>query len=133
LNQRIGWGYGVSGSNFRNVHTTNGGDTTFLVGLQQISSELPNYFKLFQNYPNPFNPVTKIKYQIISNNSNVELTVFDITGKQIIELVKQKQNVGSYEVDFSGYGYSFGVYFYKLTVNYRKEVFTETKKMILIK
>jgi photosystem II stability/assembly factor-like uncharacterized protein len=62
INLRNGWAYstGLGG-----IHTTNGGDTTFLVGIQQASAEVPKQFKLFQNYPNPFNPKTNIKYQII--------------------------------------------------------------------
>ncbi|NOS84716.1 MAG: T9SS type A sorting domain-containing protein, partial [Ignavibacteria bacterium] len=65
--------------------------------------------------------------------SNVKLIVYDIQGKQKTELVNQKQTAGTYEVDFSGSNYSSGVYFYKLIVNSGKEVFTDTKKMVLIK
>ena len=40
------------------------GDTSFLVGVNQISKEMPSSFSLYQNYPNPFNPTTKIKFSI---------------------------------------------------------------------
>ena len=99
------------------------------VGIMPISNSIPFEYKLEQNYPNPFNPVTKIKYQIIKNNSIVRLTVFDITGKQIAELVKEKQNAGYYEVAFEAGNLSSGIYFYKIIT----EKFTETKKMVLVK
>jgi hypothetical protein len=65
--------------------------------------------------------------------SNVKLVIFDIQGKQITELVNQKQSAGTYGVDFSGSGLSSGVYFYKLTLTSAKEVFTQTKRMLLVK
>lgn len=99
------------------------------VSINPISNNLPDKYKLEQNYPNPFNPGTKISYQIIKNNSNVRLTVFDITGKQVAELVNEKQNAGYYEIAFEAGDLSSGIYFYKLIT----ENFTETKKMVLVK
>ncbi|MBZ0202069.1 MAG: T9SS type A sorting domain-containing protein [Ignavibacteria bacterium] len=114
------------------IHTTNGGDTTFLTGLQQLSNEIPKNFKLFQNYPNPFNPNTKIGFQIPDFGS-VTLKVFDITGKELAVLVDKELRTGTYEVDWNAADFSSGVYFYKLTVTTGKEVFRETKRMVLIK
>ncbi len=135
LNKTIGWGFGIiNNSNIcSNIHTINGGDTTFLVGLQQVSSQVPKDFMLFQNYPNPFNPKTNIKYSVKRETSNVKLIVYDIQGRVVTVLVNQKQNAGTYEIDFSGNGYASGVYFYKITVQTGKEVFSETKKMLMIK
>lgn len=130
VNKRNGWAFSVG---LGGIHTTNGGDTTFLVGVQQVSSQVPKQYELFQNYLNPFNPKTNIRYSVKSQTSNVKLIVFDILGKQIAELVNQKQNAGTYEVDFDGSNLSSGVYFYKLTVTTGKEVFIETKRMVLIK
>ena len=61
------------------------------------------------------------------------MIVYDITGREISTLVNEVQNTGTYEVDFSGTGYSSGVYFYKLIITAGKEVFTETKKMLMLK
>lgn len=133
ISRSTGWVYNTT----RGIHTTNGGDTTFLVGLQQISIQVPKDFKLFQNYPNPFNPKTNIKYSVMSKvkgqMSNIKLSIYEITGKEITVLVNQKQNAGTYEVDWNATGYSSGIYFYKITVVNRKEVFSETKKMLMIK
>jgi photosystem II stability/assembly factor-like uncharacterized protein len=125
INKNTGWAY----NNTVGIHTTNGGDTGWLTGIKQISNGIPKEFKLYQNYPNPFNPLTKIKYQIPSNKY-VNLIVFDITGKQVIDLVNRKQTAGTYEVDFSGTTYSSGVYFYSLIIDGKV---IDSRKMILIK
>ncbi|MBI5403263.1 MAG: T9SS type A sorting domain-containing protein [Ignavibacteriae bacterium] len=98
-----------------------------LIGIQNITSSIPNYFSLSQNYPNPFNPATNIKYQI-ANNKFISLKVFDILGKEIESLVNEKQSAGTYEVNWNGSQYPSGVYFYRLVT----DGFTDTKKMILI-
>jgi len=98
------------------------------IGIELISSEVPNKYNLYQNYPNPFNPTTKIKYQI-AKSSDVKLIIYDITGKEVDILVNEKQSLGIYEVDFNGSNCASGVYFYKLET----ETFSETKKMVLVK
>ncbi|HEY5534030.1 MAG TPA: T9SS type A sorting domain-containing protein [Ignavibacteria bacterium] len=103
-------------------------DLSEIIGMQNISTEIPSGFSLSQNYPNPFNPVTKIKFDI-PKSSNVKLTVYDITGKEISILANQKVSTGSYEVEFNGENNPSGVYFYRLTT----DEFSETKKMILMK
>jgi len=110
------------------VHTTDGGGSLIL-GINQTSTEIPTEYNLYQNYPNPFNPTTIIKYQII-NTKEVRLVVYDIQGKLITELVNQKQNAGTYEVDWNGSGYASGIYFYSLIVDGNLK---DTKRMVLIK
>jgi photosystem II stability/assembly factor-like uncharacterized protein len=97
-----------------------------LEGKVEILSPLK--FNLAQNYPNPFNPETNIKYQI-TNNSYVDLKVYDILGKEVSTLVSEFKTAGYYDVKFSGNNLSTGVYFYKLKVNN----FISVKKMLLIK
>jgi hypothetical protein len=83
------------------------------VGINQISSEVPNTYKLFNNYPNPFNPVTKIKFQI-PKAGIVELKIFDITGKTVTTLVNGILNNGVYEITFDASSLSSGIYFVKM-------------------
>ncbi|MCY7361597.1 MAG: T9SS C-terminal target domain-containing protein, partial [Ignavibacteria bacterium] len=71
-----------------------------VIGINQISSNIPNNFSLKQNYPNPFNPNTIINYQL-QKFSNVSLKVYDVLGNEVSTLVNQKQNAGSYEVGFN--------------------------------
>jgi photosystem II stability/assembly factor-like uncharacterized protein len=107
-----------------------------LVGIQNISTEIPSGFSLSQNYPNPFNPVTKIKFELPSGfplgaygNDKVVLKVFDITGREIATLVNESLKPGTYEVTFNGSNYASGVYFYQM----RSGDFTAAKKLILLK
>lgn len=98
------------------------------VGLNTISNNTPENFELKQNYPNPFNPVTKIRFSI-PKQSNVKLSVFDVTGKEAARLVDNTINAGTYEYDFNASVLPSGTYFYRLTAG----DYSETKKMILIK
>jgi len=91
----------------------------------------PN-FNLGQNYPNPFNPSTIISYSV-PKSGFVELKVYDILGNEIITLVNQFQEAGSYEVTFdtqnSILGVPSGLYIYSLSANGN----TISKKMLLLK
>ncbi len=86
-------------------------------------------FSLLQNYPNPFNPVTKIKFQM-PKGGFVNLMIYDITGRQIKDLVGQFRTSGTHESDFSGSGLSSGVYYYSLLVDGER---IDTKKMVMVK
>ncbi|NLT50467.1 MAG: T9SS type A sorting domain-containing protein, partial [Ignavibacteria bacterium] len=91
-------------------------------------------FSLSQNYPNPFNPSTMINYQI-PMNSNVNLKIFDILGREVITLVNEHKPAGSYTVEWNGTnsaGKQVGnsVYFYQLKAS---DGFVETKKMLLLR
>jgi photosystem II stability/assembly factor-like uncharacterized protein len=126
VNKDTGW---VCGKNGLILKTTTGGITS----VNNIKSKLPDKFALFQNYPNPFNPVTKIKYDLKkefrSQELEVKLSIFDILGRKIKDLVNERLQPGTYEVTFDGSNLPSGVYFYKLTAGN----FTETMKMLMIK
>ncbi|OGC76992.1 MAG: hypothetical protein A2145_03620 [candidate division Zixibacteria bacterium RBG_16_40_9] len=81
-------------------------------------SSLPKTFKLFGNFPNPFNALTQIKYYL-SQDGQVELTVFNLLGKKVIVLVNERQTKGEKIVfwdgrDELGTDVASGIYFYKL-------------------
>lgn len=112
-------------------NTNNGGrifKRTFLIGIQQISTEIPNNYSLSQNFPNPFNPATNIKFQI-PKSSSVKLIVYDIVGREVATLVSERLRAGAYQADWNASNYPSGVYFYKLIT----DEYSETKKMVLIK
>jgi hypothetical protein len=107
--------------------------TYSLIGVQNISTEVPSSYSLLQNYPNPFNPKTKIKFEIpktgLEGYTDVSIKVYDILGREVVVLVNEKLRPGTYETEFDGTNFSSGVYFYVLrTGNY-----FETKKMVLLK
>lgn len=98
-----------------------------LTGISN-NNEIPEKFELSQNYPNPFNPSTKISFSI-PKLELVNITVYDITGKETAVLVNENMNAGSHEVTFNASGLSSGIYFYTI----RATGYTSTKKMILAK
>ncbi len=62
-------GFGGFFGNFRNAETDDPMIRATalmpnLVGITQISTEVPDVYSLSQNYPNPFNPSTKINFSI---------------------------------------------------------------------
>lgn len=97
-------------------------------GIYQFSSEIPKEFKLYNNYPNPFNPSTKIRFDI-PKNSNVRITIYEISGRQIENLINENLSAGSYELTWIAYNLSSGVYFYRI----ESENFTNVKRMLLVK
>lgn len=110
---------------------SNGGISRFgqpILGVNNISNEIPSSFSLSQNYPNPFNPVTKINFAL-PKSGMVTLKVYDILGKEVASLINEVKAAGTYSFDFDASSFTSGVYFYKLESN----GFTDIKKMMLVK
>jgi Secretion system C-terminal sorting domain len=99
-----------------------------VVGVESNNSVIPTSFTLSQNYPNPFNPTTKINFTLPSPN-NVKITVYDITGKRIADLLNQQLDAGSHTVDFNAANLASGTYIYRIQAGN----FVEAKKMVLLK
>ncbi|MBN2414158.1 T9SS type A sorting domain-containing protein [candidate division KSB1 bacterium] len=101
--------------------------------INQIKQNRPFDFSLSQNYPNPFNPVTTLSYRL-DKTGVVELSVFDINGKQIKTLVNTTQTDGFHSVVWDGTNnqntpVASGIYIYKLDFG----GLTLSNKMILVK
>ncbi len=96
------------------------------VGISQNNQ--PVLFSLSQNYPNPFNPVTRIKYSL-PDNMNINITVYDVSGKEVSVLVNEFKYAGNYEASFDAANFASGVYFYKIKAG----DFADVKKMTLLK
>jgi hypothetical protein len=60
----------------------------------------------------------------------VELTVYDLLGKEITRLVDTRQPSGTYRLEFDASDLSSGVYIYRLRVNNKAVL---SRKMILLK
>jgi hypothetical protein len=106
------------------------------MGLEKIElvfNNVPRTFTLHQNFPNPFNPVTTLRYDLPSDDY-VTLTVFDMLGREVIQLVSATQGAGFKSVqwdatDSMGRPVSGGVYLYQI----RAGEFVQTKKMVVLK
>ncbi len=118
--------YLVAGTHGRSMYKI---DLTQVVGISSNTSEVPGGFDLYQNYPNPFNPSTKISYKLQSS-SYIELSVYDITGKLISNLVSKQQSAGIHETEFDANNLSSGVYFYALSADGKQ---IGVKRMTLLK
>ncbi|NQV40733.1 MAG: right-handed parallel beta-helix repeat-containing protein [Candidatus Marinimicrobia bacterium] len=95
--------------------------------------EAPQTFMLSQNYPNPFNPMTHIRYSL-PENGDIRLVIYDLLGREVIELVNDFRNVGNYEttwygINKNGEQVSTGVYFARLEADRNVDVI----KMLFLK
>jgi hypothetical protein len=99
-----------------------------LVSVESETSTIPESFSISQNYPNPFNPSTKIKFALPSTE-NVKIIIYDITGRQVKELLSQNLTTGTHTVDFDASGLASGTYIYRIIAGN----FVESKKMVLLK
>ena len=99
-----------------------------IFGIIKINEAVPENYMLRQNFPNPFNPSTNIQFSIPAAGE-VFLSVYDINGKRVCDLVNGYKTAGTYLADFNGESFSSGIYLITLkTIDY-----SDTKKMILIK
>lgn len=98
--------------------------------LTEIKKEIPVLlrYSMQQNYPNPFNPSTTIKYSI-PEKTFVELSIYDILGKRVMNLINEEKPAGEYLIDFNARSLASGVYYYQI----KTAKYTSTKKMLLIK
>lgn len=74
---------------------------------------VPDEFALIQNYPNPFNPSTQIDYQL-PVDARVNLTVYDMLGRQVAVLVNEQMRAGYYSITFNARNLASGMYIYRL-------------------
>ena len=100
---------------------------------EEYSEKIPKSFSIIQNYPNPFNPNTIIRYNV-PIASRVNITIYNVKGEIINNLVDQYQMAGNKFVNWnatnsSGQTVPAGVYLYKIVAG----DFTQSKKMMFLK
>lgn len=96
--------------------------------IDPISANIPAAFKLSQNFPNPFNPVTSIRFDV-PKSSFVKISVYDVMGREVENLVNQQLKAGEYLVKWDAVKFSSGIYFYSIAA----DGYQITNKMILTK
>ena len=105
-----------------------------LVNLSVIDNSFtPENFNLYQNYPNPFNSFTKIKLDI-KNKVNIELNIYDLSGKMIKQVFGGPKNAGTHIFSWNSKNnmsvdVASGVYIYEL----KADKIYIIKKMVLLK
>ena len=96
-------------------------------GIDPANTSIPTEYLLFQNYPNPFNPSTDISFSL-PYNSDVTVTIYDISGKEISLFLNRFFEKGNYSFTFNGSDLASGVYFYRLTASGPDGSFSDVKK-----
>lgn len=117
-----GWVCGMTGTI---LSTRNNG------GIASIEAQpvtVPNYFKICAVYPNPCNSSTTIRYEI-AGCQLVKISLFDIQGRKITDLVNAIKPAGTYEVVWDCGNFSSGIYFANLIAGHASAI----KKILLIK
>jgi len=95
---------------------------------------LPRTYALGQNIPNPFNPVTTISYDVPVGGAGVNISIYDVSGRLVRDLVHEHRLAGTFSVQWNGdddrgQRVASGVYFYRM----RAGEFVETRKLLLLK
>ena len=106
--------------------------------VQPVSGKgtsVPVSFSLSAAAPNPFNPATTISYEV-PQSAHIQLTVYNLLGKEVIRLVDQVQQPGRYQITWNahnarGASVASGVYLYRLQVGDGNQV--ETRKLVLVR
>lgn len=119
-NNGIGWAVGDSG-----LVLTNDPEYTSLPAPMGNS---PEQIISLEVFPNPIQTSAVISYKL-QVAGNIELNIYDLTGRKITALVKETQAPGRYKVEWNAAGYTKGIYFYELSVGNSRLI----KKMILMK
>ena len=105
----------------------------------QTTAQAPGEYALLGNYPNPFNPSTNISYSL-PFQSSVELTIYDIMGKEVksFDITSQSsgyQNIVWEGTNENGNPVSSGIYLYRISIKSleNNETFVKTAKLIMLK
>ena len=88
---------------------------------KKVSTERPASIRLSQNYPNPLNPGTTIEFEL-AESGHVRLSVYDVLGQKVRELIHESRVAGSHAIDwdgkdFLGFDVASGTYLYRLEAN----------------
>jgi hypothetical protein len=89
---------------------------------------IPEGYFLRQNYPNPFNPVTYITYGI-PQSSEVSLSIYNITGELVSQIVSGENSPGVHRIKFDATGLCSGVYI----CTFSSGEYKDNMKMVLLK
>ncbi|HKW12993.1 MAG TPA: FlgD immunoglobulin-like domain containing protein, partial [Candidatus Krumholzibacteria bacterium] len=94
----------------------------------------PVAFALHANVPNPFNPITTISYDVPARGADVNISIYDVSGRLVRGLVHEHRAAGVWSAQWNGEDdrgqhVASGVYFYRM----RAGEFVDTKKMVLLK
>jgi len=97
---------------------------------QRVNVELisPAVFMLNSAYPNPFNPSTTVSYSI-EKDINVNISIYNMSGQKVSELVNANQTVGNYSITWDASNQPSGLYFVRMSAGNQNS----SQKIMLVK
>ena len=99
------------------------------LGVKENTFSLkPSAFSLHPPYPNPFNPETSLRFDL-PKSGHVLLTIYNIMGEEIVNLVDETMEAGSYAETWDAEGIPSGIYFARLTTENASSI----QKLLLLK
>ena len=106
--------------------------------ITRLNNQIPERFGLHPNYPNPFNPTTNIQFDLPAKSDGayqLSLTIYDLNGRQIKQLLHGSYAPGSYRIQWDGTNdvgenVASGIYIYRLITT---DGLSATRKMMLIR
>jgi len=117
----------IAGTHGRSMYKL---DISQLTGISgQQTAQTPAQCILYGNYPNPFNPLTHINYRVM-RTAQINLTVYNALGQQVVTLVSERQPAGAYSVQWNAAGLSSGVYYCTLSAG---QGAVQSSKLVLLK
>ncbi|HEY9167164.1 MAG TPA: T9SS type A sorting domain-containing protein [Candidatus Kryptonia bacterium] len=129
------WHVSASDTGGTSAYSTRASYTTG-TGIDAVNEPngVPKEFALLQNYPNPFNPSTIIRYDI-PKSAYVKVTIYDVLGRVVANLVDGMQTANSYTITWSPAGLSSGIYFCRIQAKAQSDgsSFSAVKKLLFMK
>ena len=98
--------------------------------INSIQAILNNKPILEPNFPNPVNGETEFIYNV-EEQAIVNLSVYDILGQKVAELVNTNIMPGKYSVNYNTDNLKKGVYIYRITMKTTTDLITSERKMIV--
>lgn len=92
------------------------------------SETLPTEWQIVSTWPNPFNSLTRIAYNV-PVQGNVNISIYDVHGRQLLELTNSVQQPGRHEITFNALDYPSGMYLVRMGT----PVGSRTAKLLLIR
>ena len=97
------------------------------VGVETVSN-LPRVFEFQGSSPNPFRSATTFQFAV-PERANVDLSVYDVSGRLVERVVDQVHEPGRYAVQWDARGVAAGAYFVRLKAN----AFSETRRVMVVR
>lgn len=113
---------------------TGGYDGTFTIGIaatvdvEDSPAGVNDRVALRGNYPHPFKSTTTIRY-FLPARANVNLTVFDVMGRRVVNLVREERAAGDHEIVFDASRLESGYYIAKIEAG----GMVDSREMLLLK